>query len=137
MNIEYIEKKPLALEYNNLTKKVEWGTREESIVKTALNNSIYCICVYAEKELIGFGRIIGDKTIFLYIQDIMVAPVYQKQKIGSTIIKKILDKVNEYKKINPEIRVYLGADKGKEKFYEKFGFITREENGLGSGMILS
>lgn len=34
------------------------------------------------------------------------------------------------------MRVYLGASKGKEKFYERFGFITRENANLGSGMIL-
>ena len=137
MKIKYIERRPTADEMNMLQESVGWGRRDEKIIEEALDNTLYSLCVYDEDKLIGYGRIIGDKTIFLYIQDIMVAPVYQKQKIGSTIIKKILDKVNEYKKINPEIRVYLGADKGKEKFYEKFGFITREENGLGSGMILS
>ena len=34
------------------------------------------------------------------------------------------------------MRTYLGASKGKEKFYEKFGFITRIDAGLGPGMIL-
>ena len=46
------------------------------------------------------------------------------------------EKINEYKKINPEIRTYLGASKGKESFYEKFGFISRPNEELGAGMIL-
>ncbi len=45
-------------------------------------------------------------------------------------------KINEYKKLNPEIRTYLGASKGKESFYEKFGFISRPNEDLGAGMIL-
>lgn len=32
--------------------------------------------------------------------------------------------------------MYLGASSGKEEFYKKFGFVTRKEAGLGSGMIL-
>ena len=52
------------------------------------------------------------------------------------IIDKLKNKVLEYKKINPYLRLYLGASLGKEEFYKKCGFITREEAGLGSGMIL-
>ena len=38
-------------------------------------------------------------------------------------MNKLLKKINELKKENPNLRVYLGASKNKEKFYEKFGFI--------------
>ena len=68
--------------------------------------------------------------------------IRSKNKISRTtegqVIKNIsIDvKINEYKKINPNIRTYLGASKGKESFYEKFGFITRPNAELGSGMIL-
>ena len=44
--------------------------------------------------------------------------------------------LRDHKKINPEIKVYIGALKGKEKFYEKFGFITRNKANLGEAMIL-
>ena len=44
--------------------------------------------------------------------------------------------VRALKKINPDIRTYLGASKGKESFYEKFGFISRPNEDLGPGMIL-
>lgn len=66
----------------------------------------------------------------------MVVPEYQNKEIGTNIMKNILEKVNELKKINPNIRTYLGTSKGKEEFYKKFGFITRQEANLGSGMIL-
>ena len=87
-------------------------------------------------KTIGNGRIIGDGICFLYIHDVMVDPKYQNKKIGSQIMNKLLEKVNQIKIENPYVRVYLGASKGKEKFYERFGFITREDANLGSGMIL-
>ena len=136
MQIKYIEKTPIATEFNMLTKLVGWGTRENNIVEEALKNTLYSLCVYDVDKLIGYGRIIGDKTIFLYIQDIMVIPEYQGQKIGTEIMNKVIEKVNEYKKINPDIRTYLGASKGKESFYEKFGFVSRPNEELGAGMIL-
>lgn len=135
--IKYIEYTPTAKEYNYLTKSVGWGIRDENIVEEALNNTLYSLCVFDEDKLIGYGRIIGDKTIFLYIQDVMVIPEYQGKNIGTGIINNILEKIKEYKKVNPYIRVYLGAAKGKDGFYKKFGFKTREEVDLGPGMVLS
>lgn len=134
--IEYKEKVPTSTEYNYLTNKVGWGTRKNDIVEIALSNSIYSVCAYEDDKIIGYGRIIGDKTIFLYIQDIMVIPECQNKEIGTNIMKNILEKIDELKKINPNIRVYLGAAEGKEEFYKKFGFITRQEANLGAGMIL-
>lgn len=66
----------------------------------------------------------------------MVLPEYQNKCIGTGIMKNLLNRINEFKKINPNIRTYLGASKGKESFYEKFGFVSRPNEELGSGMIL-
>ena len=134
--IRSIEHVPSAKEFNYLTDSVGWGTRKNLIIEEALKNTLYSLCVYDDDKLIGYGRIIGDKTIFLYIQDVMVIPEYQNKHIGNGIMKNLLKKINEYKKINPNIRTYLGASKGKESFYEKSGFITRPNEELGSGMIL-
>ena len=136
MKINYVEKTPTPDDFNMLTESVGWGKRENNIVKEALRNTLYSLCVYDENRLIGYGRIIGDKTIFLYIQDIMVTPKYQGKQIGTGIMYKLLEQVDRYKKVNPNIRTYLGASKGKEGFYEKFGFISRPNDKLGAGMIL-
>lgn len=135
-DIQYEEKIPTPDEYNYIADSVGWGTTENQIIEIALNNSLYSICAYDGDKMIGYGRIIGDKTMFLYIQDIMVLPEYQLQKVGSYIMEKILNKVKELKKLNPNIRTYVGPSKGIEGFYKKFGFIAREEAELGKGMIL-
>ena len=121
-------------EFNYLYDVVGWGSYDEKVSKKALANTMYSVSVYDDK-IIGYGRIIGDGICFLYIHDVMVAPKYQNKKIGSQIMNKLLEKVNQIKIENPYVRVYLGASKGKEKFYERFGFITREDANLGSGMI--
>ena len=106
-------------------------------LEKALANIIYSVSVYDGVKIIGYGRIIGDGIYFLYIHDSMVVPKYQNKKIGSQIMNKLLEKTNQIKLENPYVRVYLGASKGKEKFYERFEFITRENANLGSGMILN
>lgn len=128
-NIDNVE------EYNYLFDIVGWGSYPKEISKKALSNNIYSVSIYDNDNIIGYGRLIGDGIIFLYIHDIMVKPDYQGKGIGKTIMQKLLSKVEELRKENPDLLLYLGASKGKEDFYRKCGFITREEAGLGAGMI--
>lgn len=123
-------------EFNLLYNLVGWGAYDKKISQRALDNTFYSISIYDEDKIIGYGRLIGDTICFIYIQDIMVKPEYQSQKIGTLIMNKLLMKINDLKKDNQNLRVYLGASKGAEKFYEKFGFIRRIDADLGYGMIL-
>ena len=123
-------------EFNLLYDAVGWGAYNDNITKQALDNTYYSISIYDEDKIIGYGRLIGDTICFMYIHDVMVLPEYQNKKIGTLIMNKLLDKVHELKKINPDMRVYLGASKGKENFYKHFGFIERKDVDLGAGMIL-
>lgn len=136
MNIKIVENKISVDEFNYLYNSVGWGTIDTLVIKEALSNTLYSVTLYDGDKLIGFGRIIGDKTMFLYIQDVMVIPSYQGKKIGTEIMNKLLEKVMEYKKVNPSIRTYLGASLGKENFYKRFGFATRKDASLGEGMVL-
>lgn len=133
--IKIIEHIPTAEEYNKVSLNVGWGVRPDEIVTLALQNTLISVCAYDDGELVGYGRIIGDGATFLYVQDVMVKKEYQSQKIGTGIIKKLLECMEKYWKINPSIRLYLGAALGKEDFYKPFGFVVREEVGLGPGMI--
>lgn len=123
-------------EFNLLYDSVGWGAYSKEISKKSLDNTFYSISVYDGDNIIGYGRLIGDTICFLYIQDIMVISEYQSKKIGTMIMNKLLEKINKLKKENPDLRVYLGASKNRESFYEKFGFIKRIDADLGYGMIL-
>ena len=138
MDIRFERKRPEVKEYNNLLMNLYDSDRDDWIMEEAFNNTLEFVSVYdnISNELIGFSRIIGDKTVFLYIQDIMVKKEYQKQGIGGKIVEFTLDIIREYKKINSDVRVYLGASKDKEAFYEKYGFLRRPNEFVGAGMIL-
>ena len=123
-------------EFNYLYDAVGWESYDRKVSEKGLANTTYSISIYDDSKIVGYGRLIGDGICFLYIHDVMVDPKYQNKKIGTQIMNKLLEKVNQVKLENPYVRVYLGASKGKEKFYERFGFITRENANLGSGMIL-
>lgn len=124
-------------EFNLLYDLVGWGSYDDKISKRALENTFYSVSVYDNNNIVGYGRLIGDTICFMYIQDVMVKPDYQNKKIGTMIMNKLLEKIEEIKKENPDLRIYLGASKGKEGFYERFGFIKRIDANLGYGMILN
>lgn len=122
-------------EFNFLYDNVGWGCYDDEVSEVALDNTLYSVSVYDNDEIIGYGRLIGDGACFIYIHDIMVRVDYQGKKIGTLIMNKLMDKVKSYKKFNPYVRVYLGASKNREGFYEKFVFISRRDADLGEGMI--
>lgn len=122
-------------EFNLLYDSVGWGAYDKKISKKALNNTYYSVSIYDDNKIIGYGRLIGDGICFMYIHDVMVMPEYQKKKIGTSIMNKLIEKIETIEKENPDVRVYLGASKGKEGFYKRFGFIERQDADLGAGMI--
>lgn len=125
-----------AEEFNYLYDELQWGAYDIETTKKLLKHTLYSISVYDDNKIVGYGRLIGDGIVFIFIRDVMVVPKYQSKKIGTNIMNKLLEKINLIKQENPYVRVYLGASKGKEGFYRKFGFITRSEAGLGEEMIL-
>ena len=136
MNLKIKENVKNVEEFNLLYDAVGWGAYNDDITKRALDNTFYSISIYDEDKIIGYGRLIGDTICFMYIHDIMVLPDYQSKKIGTMIMNKLIEKINELKKEHPDILVYLGASKNREGFYEKFGVVKRIDAGLGYGMVL-
>lgn len=123
-------------EFNLLYDLVGWGSYDDKISKRALDNTYYSVSIYDDEKIVGYGRIIGDTICFMYIQDVMADPMYQGKGIGTMIMNKLLSKIYEIKKDNPDLRTYLGASKRRESFYERFGFVRRIDADLGYGMIL-
>lgn len=77
--------------YQNLRAKTGWGCKNPEATKTALDNSLFSVCVMLENDVIGFGRVIWEGGIYLYIQDVIVLPEYQKQGVGRFIMDAIMD----------------------------------------------
>lgn len=122
-------------EFNLLYDLVGWEAYSKEISSKALNNTYYSVSIYDNDKIVGYGRLIGEGICFMYIHDVMVIPEYQNKKIGTVIMNNLIKEVDKIKKENPDMRLYLGASKDKESFYKKFGFIERQEAGLGEGMI--
>lgn len=124
--ITIVSERPRVEEYSNLRKSIGWKVVDDNILEKGIENSIYCVCVRNGEDLIGFGRIVGDGATVFYVQDIMVKPLYQKQKIGTLIMENIVD----YIKANVDERVIVAliAKCELNGFYKKFNFKCNEED---------
>lgn len=123
---------PALGEFANLRAQIKWQNPEDKILKASIEASLFWVTVYDTDKLIGTGRIIGDGAMYFYIQDIIVAPSYQKQGIGHLIMTDI-----ENYLINTCFNgatVALLSAQGKESFYAQYGYVKRNSDILGLGM---
>lgn len=107
---------------------------EDWVVKKALKNDLYSVCVFDENNLIGIGRVIGDGGIYFYIQDVIVHPDYQGKGVGKTIMERI--ELFLRGKADNNSFIGLMAAEGVKDFYRGFGYEERAENRPGMYKII-
>ena len=121
--------------YLGLRDKVGWIKLTKAQAQEALNNSVKVFTVFNDNKPIGMGRVVGDKAVISYIQDLIVIPEYQGKHIGSELIEHIIAYVKSITMEDSRMMLCLMCAKGREIFYEKHNFIARPTEALGPGMI--
>jgi len=96
---------------NNHLKRQKYKTAIES----AFKNSQYVVSVWDKDNLVGFARVITDKSLFATIWNMIVTPEYQGRGLGKNLLEKCLDQY-------PKLHFFLIADKHVASFYQKLGF---------------
>ena len=133
--IEIVENK-LDVETDlDIRASVHWKVLRKEQAEKALNNSLYTVMAVENGKTIGMGRIVGDGAVICYIQDFVVRPEYQGTSIGRKMMERLIAHVEELRMDQSEMMLCLMCAKGRERFYEKFGFIGRPTENLGPGMI--
>ena len=113
--------------------KVATGFIERPLqqVETALENGLFNVSAICDGKVIG--KSIGDGAMYWYLQEIVVLPEYQGKGIGKSIVNRLIEYIKSTAILGTIIDVGLTAVKGKEPFYEKFGFSIRA-TGMGNLM---
>ena len=75
------------------------------------------------------GRVIGDGSIYFYIQDLIVLPEYQEMGVG----RLIMEQIEKYLQNNAPKGAFIGlmAAENTTGFYENFGYMVRPEQKPG------
>ena len=106
-------------------------TTNPTMLKNALEHSLFLISARDENgKLIGFLRAVGDGYSILYIQDIIVLPEYQRQGIGTQLLRQTLEHFKEV------YQIILTTDSELKTiaFYEANGFTALSKYGCISFM---
>jgi predicted N-acetyltransferase YhbS len=135
MKTEYrlIERAPTVAEFFELRDAVGWGTGDQDAYEKGLENSLYSVCAVLGDEIVGTARVVGDGNICFYVQDVIVKPEYQQAGIGRALMEKVMDYVAGKACVGAVVGMMVA--KGREPFYERFGFWARPNEKYGPGMM--
>ena len=120
--IEYrVNSKIKPEELNSIIELVGWKGRSREEWLKILELSSFHVSAWCGSHLVGFGRIFEDGVMCM-IYDVMVDPNFQNRKIGTTIMKYIMEELRNH---NFHTTGLFAWNKKPElrKFYKKFGFI--------------
>jgi ribosomal protein S18 acetylase RimI-like enzyme len=93
------------------------GDKSPDHLRKVFANSMFVAFVYDRAQLVGAGRALADGADCSYICDIAFVPSHQGQGLGKQLVAQLVELSRGHKKI------ILYAVPGKEKFYERFGFL--------------
>ena len=133
--IQLVEDKLDVDTYLSLRRKVNFHPLTGDQARKALDNSLYTLVAFRHGEAVGMGRIVGDGAVIFYVQDLIILPQVQGQGIGGLILETLKDYVRNTGFPGTMVMLDLMCAQGRERFYQKHGFISRPTESLGPGMI--
>lgn len=122
-------------QYLMLRRRVGWKTLSREQAELALANSLVTVGAYLADQPIGMGRLVGDRAVICYVQDLIIPPQAQGYGVGSVILKRLIAYAKELRLPGTELMLDLMCAKGRESFYAQHGFLARPTENLGPGMI--
>ena len=106
----------------HLYQAVGWTnyTNQPQMLEQALPHSLAVYLAFDGEKIVGLIRLIGDGFSSVFVQDLIVLPSYQRQGIGSALMKEALE---DYKEV---YQVQLATEQTEKNvlFYRSMGFET-------------
>ena len=117
----------------HLYQAVGWTnyTNQPQMLAQALSHSLATYLARDGEEIVGLVRLVGDGFSSVFVQDLIVLSSYQRQGIGSTLMKQAL---SDYK---DTYQIQLATEESEKTlgFYRSLGFETLSSFQC-TGMIL-
>ena len=117
----------------HLYQAVGWTnyTNQPQMLEQALYHSLATYLARDGEEIVGLVRLVGDGFSSVFVQDLIVLPSYQRQGIGSNLMKEALA---DYKDAY-QIQLVTEQTEKTLGFYRSLGFETLSSFQC-TGMIL-
>lgn len=122
-NIRIVNRKPTVAEYRRLIYSVGWSTTaSEEVLNGQL--SVVLWAVVAENtdtgEAEGCVLLLGDDISFYYVKDVMVHPDWQRQRVGTAMMRAISNWLDNHASEGALAGLFTGE--GLADFYQQAGF---------------
>ncbi|MDH3724317.1 MAG: GNAT family N-acetyltransferase [Thermoleophilia bacterium] len=105
----------------------EWShAQNPERLRTAIELSSYAVVATEGEQVVGFARAMSDGAFAVYIADILVLPELQRQGIGRSLVKELLDRY-PMERFHHQVLV---AERGAEGFYRRLGLVPVGSFGL-------
>lgn len=98
-------------------------TDKPEMLKNAYLNSLKIYGAYVDDKLVGIIRAVGDGFSVLFIQDLLVHPDFQRNGIGTLLLKRML---KEYENV---YQMHLITEDSEKtiSFYKSLGFTDNSD----------
>ena len=95
-------------------------TNQPQMLEQALPHSLAVYLAFDGEKIVGLIRLVGDGFSSVFVQDLIVLLSYQRQGIGSALMKEALE---DYKEV---YQVQLATEQTEKnvRFYRSIGFET-------------
>ena len=93
-------------------------TNQPQMLKQALSQSLVIYLALDGDAVVGLIRLVGDGFSSVLVQDLIVLPIYQRQGIGSALMKEALE---DYKDAY-QVQLVTEETEKNVGFYRSLGF---------------
>ena len=104
----------------HLYQAVGWTnyTNQPQMLEQALPHSLAVYLAFDGEKIVGLIRLVGDGFSSVLVQDLIVLPIYQRQGIGSALMKEALE---DYKDAY-QVQLVTEETEKNVGFYRSLGF---------------
>ena len=104
----------------HLYQAVGWTnyTHQPQMLEQALSHSLVIYLALDGDAVVGLIRLVGDGFSSVFVQDLIVLPSYQRQEIGSLLMKEAL---KDYKDAY-QVQLVTEETEKNVRFYRSMGF---------------
>lgn len=93
-------------------------TKNMTVLQRGFEHSLLVLAAWENSELVGILRAVGDGETIVFIQDILVLPKKQRQGIGTSLMKALLNRFPNVR----QIELMTDDTPATVAFYRSLGF---------------
>jgi GNAT superfamily N-acetyltransferase len=129
-----LEDVPSAVEFIELRRTMGWPYVHQEAARKTLSGALFTVCLRHEGRLFGLARVVGDGVLYFYVSDVIVRPELRGGGYGVLLMEAVLGYLR--RAAHPGAMIVVVPLKGRETFYERFGFKRCPDERFGGGMYL-